>query len=318
MVSAYFEWRISAARGSESIAADIARHIHSRQHLGKAVVICDQPVVMLSAARKQWLKLCRSIQKQRASTLNADKILKYTHTITKMQHMQFTSHSPLERPTADLYFMTLEEISQIPPRCITVYLLSKVDDTAGSQILEKVAHEALIVDYGHSGYWKQSGVQPKKVLEEDVKVQWERVKEFLAKYEITPQILIKDKAHNLETMDDALDILLNVSTTFIEVSNSFQHAMEIARPLRTTKELRLQYDAAALLAHRVQALSPGAFTQRFLEAYNEDDTFFLYDSLRAEFLSYNEPLPQIIERHQKAGRPNLADALYKAAFAAKA
>src|SRR5882762_3070435 len=70
----YFELRKQSARGTESIIADMMRHLHTRQHLGKALVICDHPLVVLSAARKQWLKLSRIIQKQRASTLNADKI----------------------------------------------------------------------------------------------------------------------------------------------------------------------------------------------------------------------------------------------------
>jgi hypothetical protein len=314
MSEAYYEWRISAARGSDSVAADVARHLHARQHLGKAVIICEQPVIMLSAVRKQWLKLCRTIQKQRAATLNADKILKYTHTITRMQHMQFTAHLPLQQPEADMFFITADDIDTIPPRCMTIYVLPKVATEEAQHIIDKLAHEALIVDYGHAAAWQDFALRTKKYLEDEVVVQWQRVKDFLASYGITPQILIKDKAHNLETMDDALDTLLNVSTTFMEVANGFQHAMEIARPIRTSNETRLQYDAAALLAHRVQALSPGAFTQRFLEAYNEDDTFFLYDSLRAEFLGYNEPLSKIIENHQKAGRHALADALFHAAF----
>ena len=58
----YFELRKPAARGTESIIADAARHLNTRQHLGKAVVVCDQPAIVLSAGRKQWLKLSRSLQ----------------------------------------------------------------------------------------------------------------------------------------------------------------------------------------------------------------------------------------------------------------
>lgn len=314
MGSGYFEWRISAARGSESVAADIARHIHSRQHLGKIVIVCDQPIVMLSAVRKQWLKLCRSIQKQRASTLNADKILKYTHTITRMQHMSFTIQPPLEKPSADLFFATVDDLVGVPPRCVSVYVIHKLVVSDAEVIAHILGEESLVVDYGHSEAWRALGLAPKSKLEDEVLSEWGKMQQFLSQHRIDATTLVTSSNHNLEAMDDALDALLNVSKSFLEAANTFQHAMEIARPLRTPKEIRLQYDAIILLAHRVQALGPGAFTQRFLESYNEDDTFFLYDSLRADMFQAGESLVEIIDRHRKAGRTRLVNALLDAAF----
>lgn len=314
MVSVYFEWRISSARGSESTAADIARHVHTRQHLGKTVVICENPVVMLSAVRKQWLKLSRTIQKQRASTLNADKILKYTHTITRMQHMQFTGQLPIDNPEADLFFLAPEHCSNIPPQTMTLYIMPRATQRDADIIVGKLSPESLIVDYGHSDCWKAIQLQPKSKLEEAVLAEWQHMKDFLEQFGIQPKALFKGTTHNLEAMEDALDTLLNVSKKFLQIANGFQHAMEIARPLRTPKDLRQQYDSVILLAHRVQALSPGAFTQRFLEAYNEDDTFFLYDSLRHFTYGSAEPLSVTIARHRTAGRHNLAEALMHARF----
>jgi hypothetical protein len=60
MAKCYFELRKQSARGTDSIAADIMRHFHARQHLGKAVIVCDQPVGLLAAARRQWLKMGRA------------------------------------------------------------------------------------------------------------------------------------------------------------------------------------------------------------------------------------------------------------------
>src|SRR5262245_57222451 len=94
----YFEIRQSNRRRAETITADAMRHLYTRQHLGKAVVICDEPTAIVGSARKIWLKLSRSLQRQRASTVNADKILKYTHAVTRMQRMCFSTKSPLERP----------------------------------------------------------------------------------------------------------------------------------------------------------------------------------------------------------------------------
>jgi hypothetical protein len=116
-------------------------------------------------------------------------------------------------------------------------------------------------------------------------------------------------------MDNALDTLLARSHSFLQVADNFHRALELARPLRINQALRRQYDALALLAHRVQALSGDSFTQRFLETYNEDDGFFLYDpgrnSLRRHALArlIGEPLAEAITRHLAAGRYNLARAL---------
>ena len=105
MQKCYFELRTQAARGTDSMAADMMRHLHTRQYLGKTLVVSDDPFAILSIARKQWLRVSRAIQKQRASTLNADKILKHTHTITHMQHMRFTLKPPEEFPAGDVFFL---------------------------------------------------------------------------------------------------------------------------------------------------------------------------------------------------------------------
>jgi hypothetical protein len=309
----YIEQRKTAARGTESIAADVMRHLHSRQHLGRAAVVCSPKVPMLSAARKQWLKLSRAIQKQRASTLNADKILKYTHTIAHMQRMRFTAKTPLDNPTADVYFLEPDQVDIMPIHCWTVYLLDDVPDVHAQAMLRLLPSEALVVDYRHTLPWKRLGLHPKAALEEQVSQEWQRVGRFLQQYDIDVQALESDDIRDIDAMDDALDTLLGISHKFLQVANEFQRALELARPLRLTKEQRREYDTLVLLAHRVQALSPGAFTQQFLETYNEDDTLFLYDSA-VEYAALAAPLlAGAYAQHLAAGRHNLAHAIRQAA-----
>ncbi len=307
----YFELRKPAARGTDSISADTMRHLNTRQHLGKAVVICEQPAIVLSAARKQWLKLSRSLQKQRSSTLNADKILKYTHTITRMQRMHFTIKDPLEQPNGDVYFLTPSQLTTMPVHCWSVYVLSAISDKEARALAAQLPAEALIVDYRHSKMWQRLGFQPKKALEKRVGDQWRQVQQYLSGHRININKFIVDGIHDAEVMDDALDTLLGGhSHKFLIVANEFQRALELARPLRLKKEVRSSYDSLALLAHRVQALSPGAFSQHFLETYNEDDTFFLYDATRTrKHLVGSESLTQAYARHTKAGRHHLAKSL---------
>lgn len=309
MARCYVELRKSAARGTESVAADLMRHLHARQHLGKAVVVCDTPVAMLSAARKQWLKLARTIQKQRASTLNADKILKYTHMITRMQHMHFSAKTAIDNPGADVYFLEPSQLLIVPIHCWTVYVLAAIPSDIAEGMLRLLPAEALLVDYTQGLPGAQLELQPKRVLEQHVTQEWQRTCTFLKGYDITIAAISGEDMQDVDAMDDALDTLLGISHKFLQVANEFQRALELARPLRTNKELREQYDSLILLAHRVQALSPGVFTQQFLEVYNEDDTFFLYDSARGVLTHSEHMLPEIHAYHTHAGRYNLAEAL---------
>lgn len=305
----YFELRKQSARGTDSVAADMMRHLHARQHLGKAAVICDQPVVLLAAARKQWLKLGRTIQKQRASTLNADKILKYTHTITHMQHMRFTTKSPLEELGADVYFLEEKDCKTMPLDCYSLYYSASFSDQTTLEIIEQLPAEALVIDYAHQTPWAAFGLQPKSVLEERVGREWNQVRQFLTGRGISIRELIQEGTHNIEAMDDALDTLLAASNQFLRIANDFQRALELARPLRVQRRTREQYDSLVLLAYRVQALSPGIFSQRFLESYNEDDTFFLYDLGKRSLRHRGDPLAAAIDRHLAAGRKHLARSL---------
>lgn len=303
----YIEQRNASAHGSSSLAADIARHLHARQYLGKAVILCDQPVVMLSAIRKQWLKLARVIQKQRAATLNADKILKYTHAITHMQNMQFTSKAPTEHPGADVYILD-SATTHLPPQCWSTYICGPTQDNL--RLANQMPSDALIIDYEQSADWQALGLEPKKLIEQRVRQDWKQAYDFLQNYGVDIDGFYNGDKQNVDAIDDALDTLLAVDHKFLSVASEFQRTLELARPIKLSKEIRQQYDNFILLAHRVQALGRSPFTKRFIEIYNEDDTFFLHDGgkrLLAEIFGKN--LLQTLERHQKAGRFNLAKAL---------
>jgi hypothetical protein len=309
MAKCFFEIRKQSARGTDSIAADIMRHLHARQYVGKAVVVCDQPVALLAASRKQWLKLTRAIQKQRASTLNADKILKYTHTITRMQHVRFTFKTPLDDPEADVYFLDPVSCELMPPHCYSTYVVTPMQPDAIKTMIEQIPSESLVIDYDHTTPWAQYGLQSKVVLEEQVQSEWHQVQHFLQNHHIDAVQLAKAEVHDVEAMDDALDMLLGISHQFLRIANEFQRSLELARPLRINLAARKEYDSIMLLAYRVQALSPGAFTQHFLETFNEDDTFFLSDDIARLLFGSNQDVANAVREHYRANRKNLAKAL---------
>lgn len=310
-MKAYVEARkISRPNAGESIASDIMRHLYTRQYLGKAVIVCEQPIALLSAARKQWLKLARSLQRQRSSTLNADKILKYTHGIAHMQRLTFSAKTPLEQPNADIFFLAPHELGVLPAQNFTVYLTAHIGAPTARSLTAELPTDALIVDYLQKTNWEPLGFEPKKQLEVRVAESWQQVLHFLNEQGVNLSMLHKSELHSIEAMDDALDTLLGISHHFLVIAGDFQRTLEIARPMRIHKTLREKYDSFILLAHRVQALTPGAFSQQFLQIYNEDDTYFLYDHIHEQLLYAGETPADSHARHSRAGRKHLARALH--------
>jgi len=309
-MQAYFELRKISGRGTtDGLAADMMRHLYTRQYLGKTVVVCNGPAIgMVSAARKQWLKLARTLQRQRASTLNADKILKYTHGIAHMQRLKFSAKPPLEQPEADLFFLTPDRLQNLPAQCLTVYITCEATNLQLRLLQEQLPPDAVVVDY-LSNELSAIGLEPKKKLELGVAESWRQVKQFLGQYQIDISKLDKNDIRSVEAMDDALDTLLSVSHRFLSVASEFQRALELARPMHINKPLRETYDSFILIAHRVQALTPGAFSRQFLQIYNEDDTYFLYDQGHELLIGFGESLEESHARHVRAGRKHLAQAL---------
>ena len=309
--SCYIELRKTGARGTDSIIADTMRHLHTRQHLGKTVIVHTHPTAILSPARKQWLKLTRSLQRQRSSTLNADKILKYTHGITRMQRMRFSAKTPLHQPEGDVYFLAPDDLQTMPISCWTVYVLCELDAKVAENMVLQLPQGALVVDYSLAQTWETLGLRSKRILEARVTKQWRRVNAFLQTHDIDVTNLATGDMHNIDAMDEALDSLLGGHThTFLQEASDFQRALELARPLRLTKVQRSAFDALILLGHRVQALTPGAFVHQFLEVYGENDTFFLYDvtHTRKQILG-GQTLAEAFNRHRLARRHNLARAI---------
>lgn len=105
-----------------SLAKDLAEEILERGLYGKIAVVTDKPVILLSATRKQWLKLIRNMQRERSSTLDAAKIAKLTQQIAWMQSCQFSAKDPDDLLEAHVTFATADDFSRVPPMCQRVYV----------------------------------------------------------------------------------------------------------------------------------------------------------------------------------------------------
>lgn len=105
---------------------DIARHMYTRMWSGKVVVVADNPASFLSSLRKQWLKLNRKVQNERARTLNAARTAELSNTIAMMQSLRFTTKWPPDLELADVYIATTGQLLQWAPECRVLYVTCPV------------------------------------------------------------------------------------------------------------------------------------------------------------------------------------------------
>jgi len=303
MIIRYLETRGRISTLPNTMMADVMRHFHARQHLGKAVVITNEPTALAEVGHRQWQKLTRILQRRRGAASNPVEILKYTYTITQMQHLGFATKSPRDEPDAMVYFVRPDQLGTVPANCFTVYLDGALEERGLANLVAGLPGSALVVDYFNQLEAGDFGLRPRAELEARVVESWHSVEAFMDQERINIRRMV-GAANPTEALDDALDILLGVEAEFLEAAERFQRTLDLARPLRTiAKAQRDQYEMLLVLAHRIQTLSPSGFSARFLRTY-ADDTFFLSDNRRL-----GEALAEIIARHERAGRWNLVRAL---------
>ncbi|HVI69669.1 MAG TPA: hypothetical protein VM581_04390 [Magnetospirillaceae bacterium] len=282
----YYEVRTMPVFGAPTpVASDIARHLQSRQYLGMTVVVCRNPLSMLSATRKQWLRLARNLQKQRASTLNAEEILRFTHTIMHMQHLQFVAQAPTAKTAAHIFFTTPDELTFLPPGCLSLYVTAAPRATQLHDWIDILAEHALVVDYEGTLDLPNLGLQPKSAIEAKMRHDWQELVSFMAANGVIVDDLVDGATIRHTSMDRALDALLVTGNGFLRRAAEFQHILSLSQPLKHEPLIHLkQFEAVMRLAHRVQALTPGAFSNFLADTFGDyhAESFFLRDAAPEE------------------------------------
>lgn len=279
----YLETRIITGANA-TIGSDLARHLLTRQHLGKTVVVCDNPVIVMSVVRKYWLRLTRNVQKERSSTLNAERILQLTHDITHMQHMNFVARSFRESPRGDVYFMLPEQLDYLPANCYTLYVTEDLSKEHMTTAIPQLPNMSLVVDYTRSTAIAKAPLRPKYQLESTIPEHWRRVEQFLDSRGV--RIASQGDPTASEDFDAMLDVLLGCSSQFMRVANDFLELLRLAQPLQTSSSDQHRYDVLATLNRRICALTPGTLSQQFIQTLNDpedEDALhdFSYDRLAA-------------------------------------
>jgi hypothetical protein len=135
---------------ASSAAQDVAQRLCDRMYYGKVVIIADEPKVFIAVLRKQWLKLARKMQVERASTLNPTKVAKLSGDVNYMLGLRFTTHYPPDEYLGDVYIVGPKEALAWPPQCSTMYIVAKTERHERYLLTSWMLPHSLVVLYEHS------------------------------------------------------------------------------------------------------------------------------------------------------------------------
>jgi hypothetical protein len=258
------------------------------------------------------------LQKDRASTVDSEKILRLTKSITHMHRVRFVAKPPEVRPDAHIYFITPAELqhSLLPVNTYTMYLLAPIPSPLLGRVIEELPHDATIIDYAGNSLQRTATLLPKQIIEQAALEQWQAVETYFSEHGIDHAALVnRGVSSNFRAVDDALDILLGVAHTFLQIAGNFQHCFELAQPFALPGAKQREYEIFLLLAHQVRSLSPAQHLASgfAIDATNQSETFFLHDAA-VESILFADVLANSAAYHRQAGRHRLARALAFAGY----
>jgi len=134
--------------GGTGLSSDIAQHLCTRLLPGRVAVVSKQPTALLASTRKQWLKILRHVQAERAGTLDSQRIAELTHTIARMRSLEFSAQPPLQAVRANVSFATIEQFIDVPPMCHTLYVATPTDKDTLPELTRFMPKHSLVVIYG--------------------------------------------------------------------------------------------------------------------------------------------------------------------------
>ena len=133
--------------GVWALAWDLAHHLFLRQLPGKAVVLSGEPVVTVSAVRKQWKRLERRVVRERAATLKADLIRDLNDMEHYLDQLPMTIKKPRKAVENEVCFVLPSPELSIPSSCHTLYVTTPMDDAAFNALVANMPDHGLVVRY---------------------------------------------------------------------------------------------------------------------------------------------------------------------------
>ena len=141
------EVELREMRSNMSLSMDLAQQIVKRSLSGKIIVVVQNPRSSYASVKKQWQRLIRQLNTERARTLGSPQIARVRNEITRMQQLTFTfTYSSFELE-ADVTFATADSLAEMPPVCQTVYVTYDFERTKLHLLTSWLPLHSLVVIY---------------------------------------------------------------------------------------------------------------------------------------------------------------------------
>ncbi len=135
---------VRAMASSEDTSYDLLLHLPRRLQVGRALVLCDQPAIILSVIKKRWMKLVRDLEKQRSSTLDKRKRAVFDRELSRLEGCILTSK---ERLAAKADALFLSPGTRLTDTYHTLYLLTSMTAADLQLYTERLERGGLLVAY---------------------------------------------------------------------------------------------------------------------------------------------------------------------------
>ena len=135
-------------RTGNSLSSDMARHLFTRLLPGVVMIVAEKPKTVLAALRKQWVKLIVLLERERASTLRAERKCELDRLIAIAKSLPFAlDEAQLVGYTHAVLIATEREPPTIPSQCHTVYITGATTQALAKKIACGVPRHSLVVIY---------------------------------------------------------------------------------------------------------------------------------------------------------------------------
>ncbi len=129
------------------LARDLATRLYIRSLHGKVVIVTDKPLSTLASVRKQWVRMMRRAQVQRARTLDHRRRIELVSQLDHMQSLSFTAKAPEDILEANVTFVTADNLVRCAPECHTMYVTYTFPRVKLHMITSWMSKNGLVVIY---------------------------------------------------------------------------------------------------------------------------------------------------------------------------
>lgn len=138
---------IRRLRPSVTKMGDVALHLFLRYMFGAVVIVVNDPPRYLSVLRKNWLKLLRSLELERARTLDRSRRQAIERLMIEMEQLVFTFQAPTSVSRADVYLCSPHAVKNVLAAASTIFVCDPQSEQSCSTILQNAPTGSAVIVY---------------------------------------------------------------------------------------------------------------------------------------------------------------------------